>query len=188
MNSHPIIFLEDLIGKYNAKTIFLFSKYIYAPQTREDIRQNFTVKSSEINKEWVLNQLKNLKPNENISLNSKVLLDGLEMHIPMIDFDTNNIEEINVIVKTLSKEQKCDIYIFNSGRSFHGYFLTLINQEDWYKFMGNILLCNQKNSKIDIVDQRWVGHRLIAGYGTLRWSMNGEHYLQMPKLEKKISY
>lgn len=45
--------------------------------------------------------------------------------------------------------------------------------------MGHLLLINPRNGA-EVVDTRWVGHRLIGGFGSLRWSNNSGQYLGLP--------
>lgn len=44
-----------------------------------------------------------------------------------------------------------------------------------------LLLANPKNDK-QVVDSRWVAHRLIAGYAALRWTSHQNQYLSVPAL------
>ncbi|MBP8273206.1 MAG: hypothetical protein KAY59_02190 [Acidobacteria bacterium] len=34
----------------------------------------------------------------------------------------------------------------------------------------------------ELVDSRWIAHRLVAGYSALRWTGNQEHYLAEPRI------
>ena len=63
----------------------------------------------------------------------------------------------------------------NSGRSFHAYSLRLISPKEWREFMGRLLLLNLPG-RSSFIDSRWVGHRLVAGYASLRWTANSEQY------------
>ncbi|MGC1520222.1 MAG: hypothetical protein WA803_01670, partial [Steroidobacteraceae bacterium] len=69
---------------------------------------------------------------------------------------------------------------FDSGRSFHAYGLQLISPGEWREFMAKLLLLNLPEGE-HLIDARWVGHRLVAGYGALRWSANSDFYLQVPR-------
>lgn len=66
--------------------------------------------------------------------------------------------------------------VYGSGRSFHVYSTTLLGPKDWFDFMGRLLLINPRGQK-EIVDTCWIGHRLIGGFGSLRWSNNSGMYL-----------
>lgn len=79
----------------------------------------------------------------------------------------------------LPKAMMLNMALYSSGRSFHAYSKTLLGRKEWYDFMGRLLLINPRNSN-DVVDTRWVGHRLIGGFGSLRWSNNSGQYLGLP--------
>ena len=69
---------------------------------------------------------------------------------------------------------------FATGRSFHAYSLELLTPQAWNEFMGRLLLINPKRGS-QIVDTRWVGHRIIGKYASLRWTNNSGSYLSLPK-------
>ena len=69
--------------------------------------------------------------------------------------------------------------IFDSGRSFHAYGNRLLSTEEWIQFMGSLLLLNEPG-KNKLIDTRWIGHRLMAGYSSLRWSCNTRWYKRFP--------
>lgn len=108
-------------------------------------------------------------------------------HIPMIDFACRpDADVLAEAVKThlieaagLEVLVNGDFAFFASGRSFHGYGVSLLKSEEWVPFMGKLLLLNIPEYE-DIVDQRWVGHRLTKGFGALRWTKNNPKYLQAP--------
>jgi len=70
--------------------------------------------------------------------------------------------------------------VYNSGSSFHGYWVTLLEQEAWPQFLGGLLLRNLPAAR-QIVDDRWVGHSLIQGYSALRWTKKTDRYKSMPQ-------
>ncbi|WP_423814486.1 hypothetical protein [Pseudomonas indica] len=121
---------------------------------------------------------------EELALNSKVRASRKVHHIPMIDFFTD-IETLNKNKQTLKNILPSKIYknleIYSSGNSLHGYSLTLISPKEWLDYMGRLLLTNLPN-KPQLVDTRWIGHRLRAGYTSLRWSNNSKNYLASPTL------
>jgi hypothetical protein len=72
--------------------------------------------------------------------------------------------------------------IYNSGRSYHIYAYALLSTRRWTQFMGRCLLLNRPD-RSELVDARWVGHRLLAGYGALRWTHGNVWYLSEPVYE-----
>jgi len=104
----------------------------------------------------------------------------------MIDFISEHLQghDAQVLPDLLDKDILQTLFFFNSGRSLHGYGLRLLTYVEWVSFMGTLLLLNLPNRN-QIVDPRWVGHRLRAGYGALRWSFNTSHYLGFPRMVHK---
>ena len=102
------------------------------------------------------------------------------MHLPMIDFATSDSAMALAVTRSLLHELHLpEPYLFSSGRSFHGYCPVLLSADSWRIFMGALLLLNPDSGR-EVVDHRWVGHRLMAGYGALRWSWNTDQYVSYP--------
>lgn len=115
-----------------------------------------------------------------LALASSVYDQGKHYQIPMIDFDGRcTLEMASKAVAILKKEFAFDIEIFASGNGYHGYGVALLTQEDWYNWLGNLLLINDPNGRAT-VDARWVGHCLTRGYCGLRWSANTAHSKSVP--------
>lgn len=79
-----------------------------------------------------------------------------------------------------------DLRFFYSGRSLHAYAVSsLMSEERWRKFMAELLIIapldlGKDDAKLDLVDSRWVGRRLIQGSGSLRLTAVDDNYLQVP--------
>lgn len=104
--------------------------------------------------------------------------------LPVIDFmcHANNIKSAAQIArKILPPSLWKSLYFYDSGRSMHGYIKSEITKPDFIDFMGRCLLMNMPN-EAELVDTRWVGHRIMAGYGSLRISHNTQQYLLEPRL------
>lgn len=182
--THPICMIQHLIGSYGENIVFRFSRYQHVPQSLEDNRETFEVSATDVSSNWLQAQLADLEFGEELAINSTVMIDGVTWHIPMIDFASKNLEKIEVNIAKLGHRIPGALILFDSGSSFHAYGTTLICEGGWRGFMGNVLLCNTGNES-NVVDQRWVGHRLIAGYGALRWSCNTKNYSRLPELVNK---
>jgi len=136
------------------------------------------------------------KYNWDVVISSRVVMkDGEIKHIPMIDFA---IEVDKVPLEWWSNSDTKfwrafsslgyalrDFAIYASGRSYHAYGGFLMPEKEWVEFMCRLatmpgLDSSSKDSYI--VDARWVGFRLLYGYGALRLSANDKHYLQEPQL------
>jgi|GEM_PF-3118628 len=130
--------------------------------------------------------LKNLKSDEEMAIHSLVESNGNKYHIPQVDFSIPTNSDIFESMSKLQNDFNFDVYIFKSGRSYHAYFDGLLNEEDWKKFLGKLILLNKPQMNIDIIDIRWVGHSLTNGFSALRLSKNTPLYLSYPEYLAKI--
>jgi hypothetical protein len=178
---HPYFFLANLFNKAGA--IFHLSKYIYTADSIIDEREFIKVSAKEFTLEWLESTLQSLEKDQELALHSQVFMNGRMLHIPMIDFAL----ESSISPVTLSRMRyfipnrvMLNLALFESGRSFHAYSTTLISPKQWIDFMGRLLLINERGSQ-EIIDTRWIGHRLVGGFSSLRWSNNTGLYLRMPQ-------
>jgi hypothetical protein len=106
---------------------------------------------------------------------------GAAMHIPMVDFAGEvDAEDGAILANLLAEFGVPTLELYRSGSSFHGYGTTLLGPDQWARFAATLLLANVPQRR-HVVDCRWVGHRLRAGYGALRWSCNTSQYKQFPE-------
>lgn len=188
---HPYSLIKWLATNNNNIKYFNFSFYEYKKNTIEDERIYIKLSREELLTSG-LNSLKNKLPDRHeISFHSNlIMIDDSISHLPLFDMATSSRATLEVLKKFVPKEIYEHSFWFDSGRSFHGYSLYPISHENWVKLMGLLLLVNQKDMK-PIVDPRWIGHRLIAGYSALRWTRNTDYYLKIPTLnyssEEKFS-
>lgn len=177
---HPYHFLSSLFRRADAT--FAFSKYVYTPDALMDEREFLSLPGKELTKDWVEAMVTSLRPDQELALHSNVNINGRNWHIPMIDFSVEKMVPQDIfdrMSRYLPKAMMLNMTVYSSGRSFHAYSLTLLGPKEWHDFMGRLLLINPRNTDA-IVDTRWVGHRLIGGFGSLRWSNNSEQYLGLP--------
>lgn len=178
---HPFFGLRDLFKSEDI--LFTFSKYKYIADSLFDEREIIKIKGEEISEQWVHEQIKSLSENQELAIHSLVTIKGRSYHIPMIDFSLD--EEFSIAVfhrmgMYLSKKILLQTLFYSSGRSYHAYSLNLLSPKQWLEFMGRLLLINPPNNS-SVIDTRWIGHRLIGGFSSLRWSNNTDQYLAMPK-------
>ncbi|MBI4995967.1 MAG: hypothetical protein HZC22_03530 [Rhodocyclales bacterium] len=147
---------------------------------RTDERLRFTVSIDQVTPAWLTHQLLALEPAQELALESKVRVNGAVRHIPMLDFRGMTKGQLTAIMEVFPSEYAEGLHVYFSGRSYHAYFATLLTPAQWIRFMGSALLCNTPSDP-SVVDQRWVGHRLISGYSALRWSRNSPHYRSYPQ-------
>jgi hypothetical protein len=109
-------------------------------------------------------------------------------HLGMIDFDTPSMDKALELMSELTGPSSAPWLLFKSGRSFHGYIkFALLKESGWAKFMGRLLIANEKD-KQKVVDDRWVGWCLLKGWAALRITKNDPHYLQVPELVAESNY
>jgi hypothetical protein len=181
---HPILILRALQKQYGNSLIVTLSRYAYVPQSKNDYRRTFQLPISEIKDQRLNHWFRLLTRGRDIALHSKVLWQKRIFHIPMIDFiGRPEINELDALRKFAFVPRKVmrSLYLFDSGRSFHGYSTTLLSGSEWRDFMAGLLLANLPNTP-PIIDWRWIGHRLRSDFASLRWSCNSEYYTQLPTL------
>ncbi|WP_081101724.1 primase 1D-like protein [Ectopseudomonas mendocina] len=183
-SDHPFHFLSSLFDSEDSS--FCFSKYIYLPDSPLDEREIFSIRGIDITLPLVEQIIASLGADQELAIHSTVRLKGRNYHIPMIDFSmTEDIggKVFDRMSRYLNKSLLLNMAFYKSGRSFHAYSTTLLTPKEWIDFMGRLLLINPAN-KESIVDSRWIGHRLIGGFGSLRWSNNSGTYLGSPARTK----
>jgi hypothetical protein len=181
---HPYNFLKALREK--PQPIFQLSKYAYIADSLLDDRQHVSVNGPDFSDEWVNGQILSLRPDQEIAIHSTIQINGRSWHIPMIDFAVEDAISSTVFDRLrlfLPRAIAQNLAIYESGRSFHAYSTSLLSPKEWIGFMGRLLLVNPKGRK-EIIDSRWIGHRLIGGYCSLRWSNNSGLYLGLPSRVK----
>lgn len=177
---HPFYFVQQLFQREEA--IFSFSKYVYTPDSLFDEREFLTFSGAELTETRVNQVIASLRSDQEFAMHSKVVIKGKNFHIPMIDFSTEEVvgsEVFDRMSQYLPKKLMLNMAFYSSGRSFHAYSTTLLGPKEWLDFMGRLLLINPRNQK-SIIDTRWIGHRLIGGFSSLRWSNNSGQYLGLP--------
>lgn len=179
--SHPYSLISQIVSAYPTDVILTFSRYTYVAQSSIDVREEFEVSGSLVTRDWTENLVSTLPEGVDVSLHSRVRLkSGETRHIPMIDFAGEvDAEDGAILASLLAKLGVPTLELYRSGRSFHGYGTSLLEEPNWLRFAATLLLANLPNRR-HVVDCRWVGHRLRAGYGALRWSCNSPQYKQLP--------
>ena len=113
-----------------------------------------------------------------VAINSKVICDRLEFHIPMIDFhcplSENNLTLVRMIISSLKLG---DGYILNSGKSYHFIGIDLIEKDKLSLFLGRILLF------APAIDRAWIAHQLMDNSLSLRLGPKEGSY---PKIIEQI--
>jgi hypothetical protein len=187
VEQHPCLVVEEIATKHPHDLIFTYSRYEVAPpglQAEAPRTCPLRVRGEQITPDWVIRRFAELGPNEEMAWHSLVECDGVVFHIPMIDFVGRPTDSaLCEVSRTLGVEMdfKAHLIVFDTERSFHGYFPDLIPERAWPSYLGQLLLLNEDN-RLPIIDTRWVGHALRRGFAALRWSNNTNRYLSMPRL------
>ena len=150
----PLAALASLIS--SPRAIFEFSFYRYVPDTPADERRVVHVAGGIGGMERCLALLDDILPGEELAMHSKVLVDGAAFHIPMIDL-------------ACSEPGSCGM---ERLRKF-------IPADQIHPFWGRALLANPVDGP-PVVDARWIGHRMVSGYGSLRLSARQDRSLLAP--------
>jgi hypothetical protein len=123
-----------------------------------------------------------------VCIYSKYQIKDRVYHLGMIDFETQSVDVALGLMSDLTSPTRAHWLLYKSGRSFHGYIkFGLSEQNGWAKFMGRLLIANEKD-KQKVVDDRWVGWCLLKGWAALRITKNDPHYLQVPELVAESNY
>lgn len=180
---HPFHLIERILLSIPQDSTIEFSIYEHEPQSLLDKRDILEVEAKNLTLNYIEKIINHLQPEQELAMHSRIRFNKKVYHVPMIDFRQTESETIDAIYKlkrVIPNKIYNELVIFNSGRSCHGYSLKLISQREWFDFMGRLLLASMPN-EAQIIDTRWVGHRLMAGYSSLRWSNNTGNYIHMPK-------
>ncbi len=180
---HPYWHARSIVEDFRSEIRALyFSYYEYIPQSLIDKRETFSLPTEDFLDHNIIEATLRRTPSDReLAIHSRVdMQSGETRHIPMVDMSTGSVAQLAKLRPFLGEELFHRFKWYKSGRSFHGYGRTLITSNEWAALMGTLLLANQKGHP-PTVDPRWVGHRLIAGYASLRWTKNTPHYINLPK-------
>ena len=100
---------------------------------------------------------------------------GME-YLPMLDYSvthsietqTELLEKISLFNKSGDVPYKMDGYLIKTNNSYHYLGLHLMTKENFVNFLGSSLLFRHSDQKHFVVDDRWLGHTLKKGFGTIR--------------------
>lgn len=179
--SHPYWHVRSVVERRGDVVAVPASYYAYQPRTVTDTRTDWLIPVEEfLDPARMLHLMDQTPAGQEMAVNSGFRLASEErMHLVMVDMATSARAHLEKLRAFLGGNFFHEINWYESGRSFHGYGETLLPEPEWVKFMGLLLLANQPRLE-PTVDPRWIGHRLLAGYASLRWTKNTHHYLGMP--------
>jgi hypothetical protein len=184
-HGHPHLHVAGLARRLPADATFEGSFYKYRPQSLLDERRVVKFIARDLASTPTASLLQDLEEGEEFALHSRVLAKHKRVHIPMVDFATTDLSAVLLVLRGLSEPSFREWLVYASGRSYHAYGCRFVDGDAWRRLMGLLLLWNMPESP-PVVDARWVGHRLIAGYGSLRWSRNTAQSLGAPRFVSSV--
>jgi hypothetical protein len=179
--------VEQIAARHGPDLVFTYSRYeVASPGLQEQAPRSavLQVRACDVTLDWIAHRFAELGPKEEMAWHSWVECGGVGFHIPMIDFVGRPVPSVlSQLGRMLSVRMKFsgNLVLFDTGRSFHGYFADLIPERAWPKYLGRLLLLNE-HDRSPVIDTRWVGHALVRGFAALRWSKNTDRYQAMPHL------
>ena len=176
--AHPVSLVENWILAVGRGWEAHFSRYTYVARSVEDSRTHLRVPLEEVTPKWLIAQLNCLGPNEELALHSTLTQGRRVQHIPMVDFASKS-NAADSVLSWAKEHLNTELRLFDSGRAYHAYGLRPVSPRRWVRLMGLLLLANSPD-QAPVIDSRWIGHRLLAGYSALRWSRNTSQYVKLP--------
>jgi len=187
---HPIWFVGEVLSNHPEIEFCELSVYRYIPQAQDCERNIIVVPVPELFDRY--EELKSgLAFDQEIAFHSRVYK-GIgrgkrTFHIPMIDFKGEiNSYFMQKIRKALYGIKCSRATLYFSGRSSHLYGDCLLSTKEWQRFCYGLLVVNPIRGPGG-VDTRWIAHRVIDGYASLRWTCNSMQYLAEPQLVRYLT-
>lgn len=180
------VILKFDIFKSGEALAFHYSRYINGMPGSGKSEYRHKSKIADINTFYgeLENIINNLTVREELAIHSTVHKQQVKYHMPQIDFAISAEDHLFEKMSRLQEVYNYDIYLFKTGRSYHGYLDTLLTETEWRKFLGHLLLLNDVNEFF--IDPRWIGHSAVHGFSSLRLSCNTPLYLSYPILWQKL--
>lgn len=183
INALPLIINDiDKLNKISSKR-FNFCYYKNGKPGMGKTALRIIFKTQTADQEAITLFLKELPKSFELSFLSLITFNNQRYHIPLIDFNLEESSQDLMIstFKGMKKKYGGTIYIFKSGRSFHGYHGVLLTHKIWCEYLGDLLLINQKKTEKHVIDTRWIGHCIKQGFASLRLSANTKVYKFVPE-------
>jgi hypothetical protein len=184
--AHPMEFTASLLGAHTSICGVQISVYRYHSQSLLDDRTTYNISVSNLHSRYEA-LVSRIDDDQDIAFDSVVTMANgkTKKHFGLVDFNTSLRERAeeasDLLVREYNAPQAALVF---SGRSYHLYLDVLLSHAAWVHFMGRILLLNLRNQP-PVIDSRWVGHRLIGGCASLRWSAKGKS--QSPQIIRQWS-
>jgi hypothetical protein len=127
-------------------------------------RKFLNLSRHQVTQQYLSRLLDGLPHGEALAVTSRLRLHGSQIgHIPMVDFRCSHAAS-DRLVDYLQQLHPEGGFLLKTTNSYHFYGNTLLTHSKWRRFAGRCLLGEPD------VDVRWLGHRLIEGWSSLRIS------------------
>lgn len=172
-------FANELSSKHNGSE-FEFSIYKSGGPGKTTYRNIIKLSTKECSYTNISNCILNLSHGEEFAFHSRVLIDSEIKHIPLIDYSFKTFGSYKKQFSDIKSITNSNVYLFDTGRSYHGYLNILLSEKLWYEYLGKLLLINPAFRNKEFIDSRWIGHSLEQQFSSLRLSHNTNYYLKPP--------
>jgi hypothetical protein len=138
---HPVYALRSELLESNPELTLQFSRYIHFGPGRTLSREIFHVQAKDVDGAWLADEVQHLSDRQELALHSRVSRAGMIYHIPLVDFAHRECAAtILSRMQSVRQALPVDITLYDSGRSLHGYYFCLIDERDWHRYLGSLLL------------------------------------------------
>jgi hypothetical protein len=145
------------------------------PHNSQDV-DSFFIGRVECTESRLRQLIEGLSEGQMLTISSKILTtDDRQLHLPMLVFHCEATSENDVLVKSVMEEIGQAGYVAYSGKSYHLYGRSLIDESSLVSLLGKALLFSP------IVDRAWIAHQIIERACGLRISP-GKEYKECPRI------
>lgn len=127
-------------------------------------KEEFSIESNSINNlKKVHSELKKKNNKYLLGFESRVVIEGKHMHIPMVDFSNSRVKDLNLqrVREILNELRENKGFVLDSGRCFHYYGENILKDSEWLDFM-------KRCSFYDEIGEKYINHQLREGTCCLR--------------------
>jgi hypothetical protein len=124
---------------------------------------------------------RHLRTGEEVALDSRCKLaqSNRVWHLAMLDWRGQSKFPMRQARKLAALINAPEFLVVASGRSYHVYFKKLLTTKEFRVFLTRAILAEDSETG---VDYRWVAHRLLDGFATLRLSGHSWRHAHEPQV------
>jgi hypothetical protein len=122
-----------------------------------------TIHRDNVTRESIRRHATEMAPNQMLIMLSRVqMVDGTELHVPMLDFRVPSSKQNLGTVCSIIRQLGLRGVVLDSGQSYHFYGIDTISANELRRFLARCLFFTP------LIDYRWVAHQLLEGACALR--------------------